>query len=73
MGNILRRTGLPLSRRGAQRSSWITRILLRGTCLCLPPNRLATLSTEADLELAYCCTSTPVPLRARGRQERISA
>ena len=30
-----------------------------------------TLSTEADFELAYCSTSTPVPLRAQGQQERI--
>ena len=30
-----------------------------------------TLSTEVDFELAYCSTSTPVPLRAQGQQERI--
>ena len=72
MGNILSvsvcryRGGTPSDPRGCTYP-------LRGTCLCLPPNRLATLSTEADLQLAYCSTSTPVPLRARGRQERISA
>jgi hypothetical protein len=32
-----------------------------------------TLSAEADFELAYCSTSTPVPLSAQARQERISA
>ena len=72
MGIILRlpacryRGGAPSDPRGSHVSS-------EGHLPLSTPNRLATLSTEADLELAYCCTSTPVPLRARGRQERISA